>query len=748
MASFGNGAGSSSTGSGSGGGGALLTTGGTHTHHTHGTAACNQSNHHHDHQGAIVTTTATTQHSYGGGGKCCGPPPPIVRPVLTLKKPAADLVAESTDEQILENVQQVIRMGSFELMTELIAAWKDHRGATQTAAIDAKLHAYDSSGHTLTHWAAKRVDDVRLVKYFLSEVHYTPGANNSETGEDGSSTSNGVASGYYPTPVHRPTRDDTAMSPLHWACTQDSALTVVKALLDHAMAANANNSTNAKRIPPALELRDGTGCTPVLIASQHGQVATVAYLVQRGADIHAVDTARDSATHWAAYKGSIAVLGLLSFYDTRALQQADAYGQTPLHLASLRGHVSVVRYILQKLLQQPGGPQSRAAAARTVKEILYLKDQNGRTPYELAVHKNRAAVAAVLEAQATALQPNYHSWQAQLQRSFTVDAIRKLCRLRTCKVWLGLPEVDDLDESPKFPFYYVVATILSHVVFYFMFFLPLYNLSSGVLWDFLGLHVVNIFLIGATCYFLWQCHTTNPGRLDSSYAGVEVWRQLYEQTLDAFASDDESIAAKAAAVQLCHTCHIARPARSKHDRFSRSCILQFDHHCPFVGTTVGLFNYKWFFLFLISVTVYLSNFLFLLVVYHSRVGPHSWATLLIGLFLGLHVFFPGFMLVYHAQLIVVNLTTNEHINTGKYDYFWESNSTTSNDGVGNRRFYNPWNKGWWGNILDRFQPGDQCYLLPEQERASEYEMLLIGNKKCCNSSTKTSANHNSGHGMV
>jgi palmitoyltransferase ZDHHC13/17 len=465
--------------------------------------------------------------------------------------------------------------------------------------------------------------------------------------------------------------------------------------------------------------------------------------------VHAVDTARDSATHWAAYKGSIAVLGLLSFYDTRQLSQPDAYGQTPLHLAALRGHVSVVRYILQKLVQGGGDSGNSNGGLRLVKDVLHLKDQNGRTPYELAVHKDRGAVAAVLQAQALALQPHYQSWQAQLKRSLTVEALKQLCRPRTCKVWLGLPEVDDMDESPKFPFYYVIAQICMHLAYYYIVFVPLFDPVSGVLWDYLGVHVLNTFLVGVTSYCLWKCHTTDPGRLDASYPGIDVWRRLYEQTLDAFASADEAVAAKAAAVQLCHTCHIARPARSKHDRFSRACILQFDHHCPFVGTTIGLYNYKWFFLFLIAITTYLVSFLVILAVYYSRMkGSNSTMSLLLGLFLGLHVFFPGFMLVYHVQLVIVNLTTNEHINTSRYDYFWETSSSSNGSSGTNRRFYNPWNKGCWGNILDRFQPGDHCYLLPEQDRASEYEMLLMSSNNRTNAAPQSSKNHHHGHGIV
>jgi len=682
----------------------LTTTEGSHSHahHEHG------HQHHHGHG-----------HSSGGGAACCGAPKTI-KPVLKLKKPAAELAQEYDDAQMYETVQMVVRMGGYDLLVELVTAWKNERSASgggviaAEAAVDRKLQEYDSVGHTLTHWASKRVDDVRFVQYFVNVIPFaSSGASTNGDGEENGDPKK------YPTPVHRPTKDETAMTALHWACTLDHALPVVKALLDA--------SASAPHGGQVVEIRDATGCTPLLIAAQHGHVETCAYLIQRaGADLQAQDNSKDSATHWAAYKGSEQVLGLLSFYDTRQLMTADAYGQTPLHLAALRGHVSVCRYIIQQLLTPKGGGgggdgnntrSARLQATRDVKELLYLKDQNGRTPYELAVHKEKGAVAAALQLAADNLTAR-KNWQSQLKRALTVQSLRKLCTVRTIKVWMGLPEVDDVDESPRFPYYFVVAQIVLHVVFYLTVFVPITKSGSGVLWDCLGMHVVDFMLIAATAYCLRQCSTTNPGRLDNSYPGIEIWRRLYEQTLDAFADDE--MAEKVVHVQLCHTCHIARPARSKHDRFGRACVLQFDHHCPFVGAAVGLYNYKLFYGFLVFMTVYLVNFWILLFLYYHRVSSVSTFTMVLGVVMGLHICFPAGMLIMHTQLICVNLTTNEHLNRSRYDYLW---TESSNSGAGHRRFYNPWDKGFVGNMMDRLQPGDHCYLLPEQERSAE--QLLV-----------------------
>jgi palmitoyltransferase ZDHHC13/17 len=444
-------------------------------------------------------------------------PPPLPAAQVAA---ALELVGQGDAAKILQALFGIVRMGPFPVFSQLIETWKGQAGDADVA--QHLRDARDGHGHSLLHWAAKRVDSVQFVETLL---RYIPVSVTSSS-------------------------EDTMMTPLHWACTEANALPIVRMLVSHDRY--------------AVEIADSTGCTPLLIAAQHGQVETVAYLLHHGANLHAVDASRDSATHWAAYKGSRQVLGLLSFYDTRQLTTPDAYGQTPLHLASLRGHKSVCKYILSHVDD------------RQALQLLNQKDKNGRTPHALALHKDKHTVAAFLA--------DYHEEKtrakSQKYRRLFQRNLRNLVSPAAWKLWLGVTvDTSDVDESPLFPYYYVWAHILINPVFQLVVFWSVGDASQGVLWDCVLLLVWQFVVYFACLYAFVQTATMNPGRIDASFPHLNEWRQLYETTLEKYASSAEPASSLP---QLCHTCHIARPLRSKHDRFTDACILVFDHHCPYV----------------------------------------------------------------------------------------------------------------------------------------------------------------------
>ena len=152
-------------------------------------------------------------------------------------------------------------------------------------------------------------------------------------------------------------------------------------------------------------------------------------------------------------------------------------------------------------------------------------------------------------------------------------------------------------------------------------------------------------------------------------------------------------------------------------------------------STVGLYNYKYFFVFLILLTSSLLAFAMTMIMYLSRYrAEHSslpWMTIVATVEICLCLFPAGGLAAYHIQLSTANLTTNEHINIKRYKYFWRPNPnpmSRQGNGTGNSNgsssmFHNPWNKGSWGNLMDRLFPSDACYMIPEEHRPLQSSSL-------------------------
>eukprot|EP00210_Caulerpa_lentillifera_P009180 g8752.t1 len=56
-------------------------------------------------------------------------------------------------------------------------------------------------------------------------------------------------------------------------------------------------------------------------------------------------------------------------------------------------------------------------------------------------------------------------------------------------------------------------------------------------------------------------------------------------------------------VRYNETCHFYQPPRAHHCSVNDNCIEKFDHHCPWVGTTIGLRNYRFFLSFIFTASL-------------------------------------------------------------------------------------------------------------------------------------------------
>jgi len=127
--------------------------------------------------------------------------------------------------------------------------------------------------------------------------------------------------------------------------------------------------------------------------------------------------------------------------------------------------------------------------------------------------------------------------------------------------------------------------------------LVVYVLFVGkVLWDEVGvaLPAAGLGLGFLSLFFLFKTGCMDPGILPRQEPDEEYRAGRKPKSKEMIVNGHKVL------VRYNETCHFYQPPRAHHCSVNDNCIEKFDHHCPWVGTTIGLRNYRFFLLFIFS----------------------------------------------------------------------------------------------------------------------------------------------------
>ena len=488
----------------------------------------------------------------------------------------------------------------------------------------------DSSGYTAVHWAAKAGDMA-----VLQTLHI-----------------NGAR-------LNTPSQSEHSMAPIHWAAS-DGKVETIKYLLDNQVSINT---------------QDGNGCTPVVIAAQHDRHDCCIFLTRNGADMTLVDNNGDTALHWSAYKGFSQLAGLLYHLHPGSIDVEDLYGQTPLHLAALRGNVECLEYLVID------------CHADTTK-----KDKNSLTAMELACKKKQLKCEFALR---------------QLTSSSKLEMVQQLevKRLLDTNVLSSIFVAANDREMAAWPWRIVLGSNFIGTCYTMMF------AFSQEMTDLWVLHMLNTAVQCCWWFCFWMCLDKKSLAICIDEPSAEdPTVSMYDAAISLIAEHPD----QAKSLNLCHTCHVVRPLRSKHCKIQRCCINKFDHFCPFVLNTVSRDNYKYF-MGVVCLHAILSLSWFVTAMFYCQRADASFKLYIYIVYLAFWCLAIGSLVQYHISIIVKNMTTNEHINMGKYKHFMDESN----------RFDNPFDLGNpRSNLLDGLFPSAVQLYTRQAAKDAQWQLML------------------------
>nr|KAJ0191333.1 hypothetical protein LSAT_V11C800413880 [Lactuca sativa] len=387
---------------------------------------------------------------------------------------------------------------------------------------------------------------------------------------------------------------------------------------------------------------DNLGYYALQWAALNNRAAAAQYIIQHGGDINATDLTGQTALHWSAVRGAIQVAELL-LHEGAQINAADVYGYQTTHVAAQYGQTALLYHIVTKWNADPDLPDNdgrsplhwytkldalhltflltldtrvftsfcRAAYkgfADCIRLLLFLDAYRGRQDKEGCTPLHWAAIRGNLEACTVLVQAgkkedlmvtdNTGLTPAQLasdknHRQVAFFLVRGNARRMLDKRWDGNSTIGKLSKLGLAPALLCVIFVLILTYINSVIMAPnlpkMTAVSALIAW-------IAVLLASAGLVLFYRCSCKDPGYVKTNRHDSQSMKDD-EPLLKIELGDPALLAGNWS--QLCATCKIVRPVRSKHCSTCDRCVEQFDHHCPWVSNCIGKKNKRDFLGFLV-----------------------------------------------------------------------------------------------------------------------------------------------------
>ncbi|XP_021274907.1 protein S-acyltransferase 10 [Herrania umbratica] len=181
----------------------------------------------------------------------------------------------------------------------------------------------------------------------------------------------------------------------------------------------------------------------------------------------------------------------------------------------------------------------------------------------------------------------------------------------------------------------------------------------------------------------------------------------------------------------CSYCNVEQPPRAKHCHDCDKCVLQFDHHCVWLGTCVGQGNHCKFWWYICEETALCLWTGILYVTYLKANISRAWwkaaIMILLLIALSISIIFLLLLLLFHSYLVLTNQTTYELVRRRRIPYL---------RGIPERVY--PFSKGVCSNLYDFCCVRSSSYSLESlpsaqelEEKSMPYTCLDVLTCRCC-----------------